>query len=361
MRLISILTAVLVTAALYLLVFEREALLAVAAVTEPEGEQTAQADETMAAVSVVALRSVAQQIDSAVLVRGRTEAARQVDVRSETSGLVISEPLRKGAYVEAGQLLCELDAGTREATLAEAEARLAEAVINNTAAERLAEGGFASETRAAGAQATLQAAQAAVKAAKKELDRLKITAPFEGLLESDVAELGSLLQPGSQCATIIQLDPIKLVGFIPETAVNRVTVGVTAGAMLATGERVQGRVTFLSRSADETTRTFRVEIEVPNENLGIRDGQTAEIVIASDGADAHLIPGSALTLSDEGTIGVRIVEDSRARFVPVTLLRDTTNGVWVGGLDPEVDIITVGQEYVSDGVLVKVTYQEALE
>jgi len=361
MRLISLLTAVLVTTALYFLVFERDTLLAVAAVSDTPKETTADTGEVAEAVAVVALKSVAQQIDSAVLVRGRTQAARQVDVRSETSGLVISEPLRKGAYVEAGQLLCHLDPGTRDAMLTEAEARLAEAQINNTAAARLAEGGFASETRVVGAQATLQSAEAAVQAARKELDRLNIKAPFEGLLESDAAELGSLLQPGGQCATIIQLNPIKLVGFVPETQVNRVTVGATAGATLATGEIVQGRVTFLSRSADDTTRTFRVEMEVANDDLSIRDGQTAEIIIASDGANAHLIPGSALTLSDEGTMGVRLVEDGKAKFAPVTLLRDTVDGVWISGLDQEVQIITVGQEYVTDGVPVKVSFVGASE
>ncbi len=359
MRLISLLTAILVTATLYMVVFERDALLAFAAVNEDDETQSEALEDSAERVSVVAMRSVAQEVDSAVLVRGRTEAARQVDVRAETSGLVISEPLRKGAYVEAGQLLCQLDPGTRDAMLSEAEARLAEAQINNTAAARLAEGGFASETRAVGAQATLQSAEASVQAAKKELERLNITAPFAGLLESDAAELGSLLQPGGHCATIIQLNPIKLVGFVPETQVNRVTVGAPAGATLATGEQVQGRVTFLSRSADDTTRTFRVEIEVPNGDLTIRDGQTAEIVIASDGAQAHLIPGSALTLSDEGTIGVRVVEDGAAEFRPIVYLRDTVDGVWISGLDQEVEIITIGQEFVIDGVPVDVTYQEA--
>ena len=359
MRLISLLTAILVTIALYFVVLERETLLAFAAASDTSEVETETSEDAAARVSVVAMRSVAKEIDSAVLVRGRTEAARQVDVRAETMGLVISEPLRKGAYVEAGQLLCELDPGTRGAMLAEAQASLAEAEINNTAAARLAEGGFASEARAVGAQATLQAAQAGVEAARKELERLIIKAPFAGLLESDAAELGSLLQTGGHCATIIQLNPIKLVGFVPETEVNRVTVGATAGATLATGGQVQGRVTFLSRSADEMTRTFRVEISVPNDDLAIRDGQTAEIIIASDGADAHLIPGSALTLSDEGTIGVRVVQDGAAQFRPITLLRDTVDGVWISGLDQEAEIITIGQEYVIDGVPVNVTYQEA--
>ena len=349
----------------------------------------------------MAIDSVAREVDSAVVTRGRTEAARQVIVRAETSGQVISEPLRKGAFVEAGQMLCEIDPGTRETQVAQAEAQLAsaraslpeaqarvaearaaleEAQINNRAASQLSEGGFASETRVAstraavssaeaaleaaqsgveGAKSQVQTAEAAVAAAQKEIERLTITAPFSGLLESDSAELGVLLQAGSDCATILQLDPIKLVGFIPETEVGRVETGAQAGARLATGEEVTGQVTFLSRSADSSTRTFRVEVQVPNPDLAIRDGQTVEIAISAEGANAHLLPQSALTLDDDGALGVRWVdEENKARFAPVSVLRDTVDGIWVTGLPEEARVITRGQEYVVEGVPVKVTLEE---
>jgi len=134
MRLLPIITAIVVSTALYYVVFERDTLLAFAQVSTTDETQEIVPQE-ISNVSVVALRSVAQPIDSAVLVRGRTEAARQVNVSAETSGLVISEPLRKGAFVEDGALMCQLDTGTREARLAEAKARLAEARANLPSAE----------------------------------------------------------------------------------------------------------------------------------------------------------------------------------------------------------------------------------
>ncbi|MEM9477279.1 MAG: efflux RND transporter periplasmic adaptor subunit [Pseudomonadota bacterium] len=376
MRIISILTAIVVVVALYFLVLERDSAMEFAGAEPAEAStsDTDAADEVSAAIPVVARRSNAQVIDSAVVVRGRSEAARQVDVRAETSGLVISEPLRKGASVEAGQLMCELDTGTRDVTLAEAqarlveaEARLADAEINQRAAARLSQEGFASETRLTAANAAEQsaragvmAADASIAAAEKELERLQIMAPFGGLLESDTAEIGSLLQPGALCGTIIQLNPIKMVGFVPETEVDRVAVGAPAAIRLASGLEVLGDVTFLSRSADESTRTFRLEVEVDNSDLSIRDGQTAEIIVASDGAEAHLLPQSALTLNDAGRLGVRLVGDnSTVAFEPVSVLRDTPQGIWVGGLDDEVSVIVVGQEYVTDGVLVAATFEEA--
>ncbi len=405
MRLISFVNAILVIVALYFLVFERDALFAFAGRGDEPSETATEVSESVQSpdsIGVVVLRSTAREIGSAVQLRGQTKANRQVEVLAETISTVLSEPKRKGAFVEAGDLLCELDPGTRPASLAEAmaakleaesrvpeaearleeaHARLAEAEINLKAARKLSETGFGSETRRisseaemstaeagiksaeAGLEATqagIEAATAAVAAAQREIDRLTISAPFKGLLESDTAELGSLMQPGSLCATVIQLDPIKLVGFVPESEVNRIIVGSMATAQLVTGLQVEGRVTFLSRSADETTRTFEVEITVPNPELLIRDGQTANIQIAAEGVKAHLLPQSALTLNNEGELGVRtVVADNVVDFVPIRLLRDTADGVWVGGLPETADIIVIGQEFVTRGVTVAPTYREA--
>lgn len=360
MRLVPVLLAVLVTAFLFALVLHRDALLAFAGNEPAAPTSAAAAPDGPAPVRVVALASSARGIEDAVILRGETQAAREVELRAETAGRVVSDPLRRGAFVAEDQIICQIDIGTRDAMLAEAEARLADARINFAAADRLSQDGFASSTRVATTEANLRAAEAAVAAAAKEIERLTIKAPFAGILESDSAEVGSLLQPGGLCATVIQLDPIRLVGFVPETEVDRITPDAMAGARLATGQEVTGRVTFISRSADPMTRTFRVDIDVPNADLAIRDGQTAEIAIAAQGTRAHLLPQSALTLNDDGALGVRLVgADQQAVFAPVSLLRDTAQGVWVSGLDDKVDVIVVGQEYVTDGVPVIPTYREA--
>ena len=409
MRLLSIIAAIAVTLVIYAFVFERAWLIEHLTSSDATAQTAVAAKATdpstatpaRAAVRVAAIHSRAQTIDSTIVLRGQTEAAREVEVRGETSGKVLSEPLRKGAFVEAGQLLCELAPGTRQAALAEAragraeaearipeaqarlteaEARVAEAELSNTAAATLSASGYASETRVAEARAVLSAAHAAVQAAKSGLDaartgieaadaniaaakeelaRLKITAPFAGLLESDTAELGSLLQPGALCAVVIQLDPIKLVGHVPETDVARITLGAQAHAKLISGQEIAGKVTFLSRSADPETRTFRVEVIAPNTALSLRDGQSVEIMVASEGTAAHLLPQSALTLNDAGTLGVRVVIDGSAEFRPVTLMRDTVEGVWVTGLPAAADVIVIGQEYVISGVPVIASYPDA--
>jgi len=414
MRLFPVLIAILVAASIYAFVFERERIVGMLPAPAAPGAGTAvdggaagagdteaaETDETTV-MRVVVQRSEAREVDSAVLLRGRTEADRVVDLRAETAGLVISEPLRRGAFVEKDDVLCRLDPAARQAALDEAQARLKEAQarvpeararleesraaleeaeINYRAASNLVESGYASETRVAATRAALRAAEsgvesatsglesaraniesarAGVTAAEEEIDRLTIRAPFGGVLETDTAELGSLLQPGALCATVLRLDPITLVGFVSETQVARVETGAGATARTASGTEATGEVSFVSRSADETTRTFRVDVRVPNPDLALRDGETAEIAIAAEGKRAHLVPQSALTLDDAGTLGLRLVDDDdRVRFAAVTLLRDTPAGVWITGPPERADIIVIGQEYVRDGVTVRPVYRE---
>ena len=417
MRIVSLITAVAVVSILYVLVFERDVLegfsggenieeLASDLGDGPELNSeadiiTSKTEKSRKLISVVVVESSAKTIDSAVVLRGETAAARLVEVRSETSGQVINEPLKKGVSISQGQVLCRLDPGTRQATLEdavaglaeararvpetqakldEAKARLAEAKINFNAANKLSEGGYASETRVASAEAAvraaeasiasatagfdstrskIQSAEASVAIAKKEIERISLTAPFDGILETNTAELGTLLQPGALCAKIIQLNPIKFIGFVPETELGRIIKGSNAIAKLINGQEIQGTVTFVSRSADQTTRTFRVEIEADNADLSISKGQTAEISIASDGTQAHLLPQSALTLDDSGALGVRTVDEkSQVLFFETDLIRDTMKGVWLKGLPEKTNVIVLGQEYVTDGVEVQQVFQE---
>jgi len=414
MRIIPIFTAIFAAIILFMLVFERDAIREMAGIAPSEtapdepasiaAESAAQDAEAPRRVSVVAVESQAREIDSAVVVRGRTEAARTVDLLAETSGRSIAAPIPKGTLVATGDVLCEIDIGTRAEALAEARARLAEAEANAPSAqarvaeaearldeaetnmrnaEKLAEGGFATDTRvisaraamrsaeaalagaeggAASALAAIQGARSAVANAEREISRTRIAAPFDGVLETDTAELGSLLQPGALCARVLDLDPIRLVGFVSEVDIERVELGAMAGARLSSGREVVGTITFLSRSADATTRTYRVEAELANADLSIRDGQAAEILIRATGRMAHLLPQSALTLDDAGNLGVRLAVTEEAgdvaRFAPVELLRDSPEGVWVAGLPEMARVIIVGQNYVADGVAVAVTMRE---
>jgi len=374
MRVVPLISATLVLAVLYLLVMEREMLLAWAGV-DPEEAQHA---EVVSAVmiedsdlfAVVVERFEERDLESAIILRGRTASSRSVEVRAQTTGLIISQPRQRGSIVSEGDVLCQIDPGTRAANLAQAQAqlaeagsRMAEAELSFTTISRLSEEGYGAQNRVASAEAALgtarsgvEAARAGVEASLAEMERLTISAPFDGVLEVNSAETGAFLSAGGLCATVIQLDPVLVVGYAAETQIDRLSVGAMAGARLSNGDEVIGQVTFLARASDPATRTFRVEITVPNDDLSIRDGMSADMLISATATRGHLVPGSALTINDDGTLGLRLVDESnRTFFAPVTVLRDAPQGFWVSGLPEQADVIIVGQEYVTDGIEVRVS------
>tara|TARA_R110000751_G_scaffold159991_5_gene265724 strand:+ start:998 stop:2071 length:1074 start_codon:yes stop_codon:yes gene_type:complete len=314
------------------------------------------------AVKVVAFASQAEAVRNAIVLRGRTEAHRLVEVKAETAGLVVSDPLRAGAHVTVGEVLCRLDSGSREAQLAEMQARLGQAEADAEAAETLAQRGLTAENTAKARRAALEAARAAVRVIQLDIERLELAAPFSGVLETDSAEIGSLVRTGDVCATIISLDPIKVVGFVPESEVDQLAPGMPAHARLVGGRTIAGQVAFVSRSADETTRTFRVEVEAANADESVRDGVTAEILIPVASDEAHLVPQSALTLDDSGVLGVRAVvegaEGPEAKFLGAEILREDQDGIWLTGLPAETAVIYVGQEFVADGRALEVTWKD---
>lgn len=290
-----------------------------------------------------------------VVLRGRTESARAVVVRSETAGVVAQAPAREGSLVRKGQVLCRLAVDARQASLDQARANLRSRQLQRQAAAQLAEKGYRSQTQVLEAQAALDAAQAQVRAAEIALAQVNITAPFTGVFDKRDAEVGAYLSPGQPCGTVLELNPLLVVGDVPETDAARLAVGAPASAKLVSGRILNGRVRYVAREADPATRTYRVEIAVPNAQMDVRSGLSAELRVGAGVGAAHLVPVSALVLDAAGRQGVRyVLPDTRVAFAPVTVLEETPQGIWVSGLEGAVRVITVGQSFVADGQKVRV-------
>src|SRR5262249_24051306 len=126
-----------------------------------------------------------------------------------------------------------------------------------------------------------------------------------------------------------------------------------ARARLLDGREVVGALRFIAARAEKETRTFRIEVEVPNADYGIRDGLSAELVVPVDDVPAHRVLPAVLTLGPHGEVGVKTVDESNiVRFAPIEILRQDTNGLWITGLAQNVRLIVVGQDFVVDGQLV---------
>ena len=332
-------------------------MAAEAATETPEQATAKKAVEAKPSVRVRAITAEVHQQD--LTVRGQTQALRKVQVRAETAGTVAAIKADKGAVVKAGDTICQLNVDARMAMLNEARATEKQRSLEYEASKKLQEKGFRSDTSVAGDLAQFQASKAQVERMEQELANTRIKAPFDGVIDDRMVDVGDYLAPGQPCATVLDQDPFLVVGQVSEKDVLQVHIGDTGWAKLATGERIEGKVRFIAKSTDQATRTFRMELEVPNPTGAIRDGVTADIHINAAKVEAHRISPAILSLDGKGGVGVRVLDATKhVRFMPVTIVGDGPEGVWVSGLPKTVTIITVGQEYVINGQEVDATPED---
>jgi len=301
----------------------------------------------------------ATERSATMTVRGRTEALRKVEIRAEIAGVVEDLPVQRGDVVAEGDVLCQLKVNAREAQLAQAQAAVRQRGLEYEAARKLEKGGFRSETQKAGAAAAFEAAKADAKRMEIELENTKIRAPFAGVVDNRFVEVGDFMRVGDPCALVMGREPFLIVGLVSEREVNHIALGSPSTAVLITGEAVEGKIRFIAKRADEATRTFRVEVEVPNPAGDLRDGVTADIRIPVKTVKAHKISPAILVLDDKGAIGVRTIVDGKVAFKQVTIIADGADGTWVTGLPERVSVITVGQQYVTEGQAVEAVEERA--
>jgi membrane fusion protein, multidrug efflux system len=299
-------------------------------------------------------------IDHAQTIRlsGTTAADKRAVLAARADGVINSLALEKGGTVAADALVMTLEGPE---TLAQAEiARIAleQRESDLERAERLFAGGNAPEIEVTNARAARDAAAAELARAKASVERLELRAPFAGVVDTLEVELGEWVQTGAPVATILALDPILVMAEVSELDLASVVAGAGATITLANGTDREGTVRLVAREASAETRTFPVEIELPNPGLALPSGMTAEVRLSATPVRAVVVPRSVVTLSDTGALGVRTVSaDNVTAFAPVTIIDDTTEGLVVTGVPDGVRIITAGQDLVRDGETVEVATQ----
>jgi len=265
----------------------------------------------------------------------------------------------KGDHVKKGDTLCEIRLNDRGAKVAQAAALVAQTQKELQVAQDLYKQGFRSKTQLAQSEAAYAQAQAGLATMNVALANTHIKAPFDGIVDDRYVNAGDYMRPGDKCEMVIAPEPFLATGTVSEQDVGGISLGDPATVKLVTGENVTGRVSFVADRADQMTRAFRIEVELPNPDAKLRDGVSAEINIAVKKVKAHHISPGIMVLSDKGAVGVRVVQNGIVAFMPVRVLSEDPTGAWITGLPNTVNVITVGQEFVNDGQRVEPVFDRS--
>jgi multidrug efflux system membrane fusion protein len=288
-----------------------------------------------------------------LVLSGRTEADKKVALFARTGGVVTELHVRRGTWVKKGDVIAVLSDEAREAEVAKAKAIVIQKRTELEAKRQLILNGTLPKLQLVDLEAQLKAAEATLAAAEAERDRGIVRAPWAGVVHDVAVEVGqaAFSFSGREIATIVAFDPMLAVVEVAERKLAGIKVGDPGEVKLVNGMTGSGRVRFVAKTATATTRTYRVEIELPNADAAIPDGITAEVAIPLAPVEATRVPRSALTFSSAGDLGVRVVVDAEGTvgFVAIAVIEDEHTHMWVAGIPDGARVIVQGQDFVREG------------
>ncbi len=324
---------------------------------KPETKPAA-AVKTPRTVSAVAVPFIDHRLT--IRVSGQTAADKRAELATRAAGTISMLAFKQGDAVKAGDVILAMDSQEKKIAVDAAAQVVKQKKAQAEATEALAKRGNVAKLQLDTVRADLQGAESQYEAAKAELERTQVIAPFDGIIDKISVENGSAVSQGGPVATLIALDPIVAVGEISERNLSSIKIGSPASIRLVNGTTEDGTVRYISREASAATRTYRIEVAVNNKDGHIPAGMTAEINLKSDPVKAIKLPRSAVTLNTDGVLGVRAVDkDSKVVFLPVDLIDDATDAIVLTGVAEGTKIIISGQDFVVDGEQVTVVEPDA--
>ena len=283
---------------------------------------------------------------------GFSEASRIVIIKSQVEGKISSKSFEKGKFYKAGSQLVLVDPEDKIAKLKEMEALLNQRKKEYAVAEQLFKKGFRSEVKLSESRTNFENALAKYEKSQVELNNTKILIPFDSTIEDSFVELGDYLKKGDNVAKIVDLDPILIKINVTENDIKNLKLKQKTEIIIS-DKSYEGSVSYISKTSDPLTRNFKVEVQIDNKKKNIISGLSSEVKIKLSKEDAYFIPSSLISLDNEGKIGIKVVKETKVKFLIIEIISDTGNGYWVNSSENEIledfMLITQGHEYVTEG------------
>ena len=291
-------------------------------------------------------------------VYGITEAEKSVDLKARADGMVTEIITQEGDPIKKGDVILTVEQRDRSQRLKQAVALKKQRQLEYSAADALQKQGYRSEISVSAAQAALDEADAALERIVLELGYTAVRAPFDGVLEEVRVRRGDFVGVGvfggeGAIATIVSLDPLHIVVEVPQDAVANLKKDAMATIIMPDNTSHDATIIYQSVQGREPSRAFVVKLAMANTQQLYLAGASATVRLPLLPQQAHAVVGSALQLSDNGGVGVKIIEDNVVRFMPVQVLGEKDGHYMVSGLPAQVQLVYEGGGFVADGTLLQ--------
>ncbi len=321
------------------------ACLAVAVIVMPssaEAQRRRGGGDTTPVVAAIEVKT--EKINERVAAVGSGRARQQVTLTTRVAGVISQVLFEGGAKVEAGQVLLKLNAEPESIAVETADAQRAQAFDMVERYKQLNENALSRVTRAE-ADTALKVADAALRRAREDLDRMTIKAPFAGIMGLTNLQTGDYLAVGNPIASIDDRSTIIIEFTVPEAAAPSIKLDMPMRASLVArpGEIYNGKVQAFGTRIDPVTRTLAVRGEIPNPDSALIPGSTFSVSVQLAGNEAPVVPGLAIQWDRAGAYVWRLKDDATVERVDAAIVARDGDRVFIDAA------LKAGDKVVSEG------------
>jgi RND family efflux transporter MFP subunit len=331
------------------------------------GEELPQQTEELVKTVNVRTQSIEPgTFNSYVRVVGMVETSDDIMISAEVSGKVVRINANIGQSVRAGQTILKID----DAKLKQEKARLeAQTALARETYERLKiiyeEDGIGSEIDYLNARYAFEQSSSALESIKVDLENTNIKAPFSGRVEEITFEVGEMVSPGAGVVRLIGTGNFKITAGVPARYADAVTEGDEVDLWFdsQTTDTTTQQISFVAKSIDSQNRTFRIEIDLPQNNT-MKVDMIANIRLNTLRKENAIVLSEEYIYSKDGryvtylkgtnTEGKNVAEERVVTLGPSY----KSNVVVESGLNIGDALITIGSAFLNDGMRIKVVNEE---
>ena len=291
-----------------------------------------------------------------VTLYGIIESEKSIEIKPQTTGKIEEVLIPEGKNLEEGEVILKIEMGDRTSKLSQAEAVLKQKQIDYTAERSLQRQGYSSKAKFAKAKSDLEIAKSELDNIKLDIEHTSIKAPFNGFLDKIFVEKGDIVKANeTPVAKYIDDNSFLAIGYVSQKDIGYIERDSNANIYIKNNgieEKINGEVSFISKVAEESTRTFRIEVKIDEKTTKSRHGQLVKMEILGKKDNSYFVPASSITLDVDGNIGIKTVNSKNiVEFHEVEIISEQKDGMFIRILDgnlkeSKLDLIIIGQNFV---------------
>lgn len=326
--------------------------------SEPESSAPAETRER-SSLPVRAYEVSQRDLSRRIQLSSPVETLRTIELAARTAGIVREVFVETGDRVEAGQLLAELDVREQRAELTRAEAALREARANFDRLKRLRDSDYIDEASFITARSTLEIAESEVELWRTRVDFGRLVSPIDGHVIGRMVEPGAAIGSLAPAFEIADLNQLVVRIGVSELDVGEIQVGsevpLRVDALRDSGP-LAGQVRRIFPATDGASRLLTVEISLPDAfDRGVRPGFLARAdLLVEYKQDVLAVPAGSVGMGEQQY--VMVINDS-SELVRRAVTTGVIRGDWreiLGGLEPGDQIVSSNPLDLAEGDLVRV-------